>query len=162
MSHSSRRNTEELHQNLVICLFALLNKRTNSSWKNSRTNLSWLTDLMSLARKVPLLVVSHHKIQVLSEFSMSKYSLFFPPQYYSIVQCFSFADNVSQGSAVAFQAYLRTRYIGCSSTYCTPTSGPGLYMNFYDWQTNPVTGFQIYRKNGKGDIRVGSRSNLLS
>ena len=71
------------------------------------------------------------------------------------MQCFSFADNVSQGDAVAFQTYLRTKYIGCSSTYCTPTSGPGLYMNSYDWLTNSVTGFQIYRMNGKGDIRVG-------
>ena len=27
-------------------------------------------------------------------------------------------------------------------------------MNTYDWYTNPVTGFQIYRMNGKGEVKV--------
>ena len=66
-----------------------------------------------------------------------------------------YIDNISQGDEVAFQTYVRNRYIGCSGTYCTPTAGPGLYMDSYDWLTNTVNGFQIYRKYGKGNVRVG-------
>ena len=68
---------------------------------------------------------------------------------------FSFVDKIAQGAVVAFQTYQKNKYIGCSSTYCTLTTGPGLYMNDNDWVTHPVTGFQIYRMNGKGNVRVG-------
>ena len=50
---------------------------------------------------------------------------------------------------------MRNEYIGCSGTYCTPTTGPGLYMDTDDWDEHPATTFQIYRMHGEGDVMVG-------
>ena len=100
-----------------------------------------------------LQVVRLKKTQVhVSEYSMSVHSLFILPVI-QIHDHFSFVNKITQWYAVAFQTFQKNKYIGCASTYCTLTTGPGLYMNDNEWVTHTVTDFQIYRMNGKGSAR---------
>ena len=51
---------------------------------------------------------------------------------------------------------MRYQYIACDRPYCHAVHfGAGLYFDKSDWVDYSAQSFQIYRMNGKGNVRVG-------
>ena len=69
---------------------------------------------------------------------------------------------VRHGSTVAFQAYVKHDWLGCSTTTtsCSKSGCPVLYMEGNDWNTCRENVFQIFRAHGHGDVRVGDLVGL--
>ena len=69
---------------------------------------------------------------------------------------------VRHGSTVAFQAYIKHDWLGCSTTTtsCSKSACPSLYMEGNDWNTCRENVFQIFRAYGHGDVAVGDLVGL--
>ena len=63
---------------------------------------------------------------------------------------------------MAFQAYVKHDWLGCSTTTtsCSKSACPLLYMEGNDWNTCRENVFQIFRAHGHGDVAVGDLVGL--
>ena len=68
----------------------------------------------------------------------------------------AFRRPLQHGDEVALQVLAQKRkYLQCKGYWCTPSTGPGLFMDPPDWGGYPIATFRIFRHKGRGAIRAG-------